>query len=148
MGAAVRLDKLTTTEAPVEIKLDPRLTVLIGGRGSGKSSVVAALRCLYGDVEALPSQARAEMDGLLEAVFPDATLDGTHCLAYSGEQQTARWTHETGSISHRNAQESGDLPPDAMRCLQTSRSASSTRRSCSSGQHTAPTTVMPRLAIY
>ena len=110
---AVRLDKLTTTEAPVEIKLDPRLTVLIGGRGSGKSSVVAALRCLYGDVDALPSQARAEMDGLLEAVFPDATLDGTHCLAYSGEQQTARWTHETRSISHRNAQESDDLPPDA-----------------------------------
>src|SRR5439155_8048490 len=56
----ISLSNLTTSQQPVEIQFHPRLNVLIGGRGSGKSTIVAGLRCLYGEVETLPSQARAE----------------------------------------------------------------------------------------
>ena len=97
----VTMRGLGTAEAPVEIELDPRLTVIIGGRGSGKSSVVAALRLLYGDVEGLPTQARGEFDELRDAVFADAELDAQHHLAHSGENQTASWTFTGGSQTTR-----------------------------------------------
>jgi hypothetical protein len=87
---------LSTTEEPVEVELDPRLTVIIGGRGSGKSSVVTTLRLLYGDVEGLPAQARAEFDDVRDAVFSDAQLEAEHLLAHSGERQHASWSSETG----------------------------------------------------
>jgi energy-coupling factor transporter ATP-binding protein EcfA2 len=92
---------LSTAAEPIEVELDPRLTVIIGGRGSGKSSVVATLRLLYGDVEGLPSQARAEFDGLREAVFTDANLETEHYLAHSGERQAASWTLRGGSRTAR-----------------------------------------------
>jgi hypothetical protein len=88
----VTLTALTTTPSPVTVTLDPRLTVLIGGRGAGKSTVVAGLRCLYGDPEGLPPAARAEARQLLDAVFSRAVVAGTHHLAHSGEAQTATWT--------------------------------------------------------
>lgn len=93
---------LSTAGEPVEIELDPRLTVIIGGRGSGKSSVVAALRLLYGDVEGLPSQAQAEFTEVRGAVFAEAKLEGEHHLAHSGERQTASWTSMDGPRTVRN----------------------------------------------
>lgn len=81
--------------------LDPRLTVLIGGRGAGKSTVVAGLRCLYGDLQGLPPAARAEARQLLDAVFSRAVVTGTHCLAHSGEVQAATWTTAAGSQTVR-----------------------------------------------
>jgi energy-coupling factor transporter ATP-binding protein EcfA2 len=92
----VTMGGLSTAKEPVEIELDPRLTVIIGGRGSGKSSVVAVLRLLYGDVEGLPSQAQAEFKELCTAVFADAELEAEHHLAHSGECQTASWTLRDG----------------------------------------------------
>ncbi len=97
----VTLTGLTTTPNPVAVILDPRLTVLVGGRGAGKSTIVAALRCLYGDVAGLPTQAREEARQLQAAVFPGAVVNATHHLPHSGEGQTATWTERDGSRTVR-----------------------------------------------
>jgi energy-coupling factor transporter ATP-binding protein EcfA2 len=101
----VTMRGLSTAEEPVEVELDPRLTVIIGGRGSGKSSVVAALRLLYGDVDGLPNQARAEFEELRAAVFADAEVEAEHHLAHSGERQTASWTLSDGPRTVRSEAE-------------------------------------------
>jgi hypothetical protein len=98
----IELAGLSTSRDAIRIDLHPRLNVLIGGRGSGKSTVVAGLRCLYGDAEALPPQAREEARGLLQNVFPNATLTASHRLPYSGEAQTASWSEQTGSVTRRS----------------------------------------------
>ncbi|UQX87307.1 ATP-binding protein [Jatrophihabitans telluris] len=97
----VALAGATTTPNDLEVDLDPRLTVVIGGRGSGKSTVVAALRALYGDLESLPSQARTEARQFETAVFPNATVRSAHRLAYSEEEQAATWTATDGSTTLR-----------------------------------------------
>lgn len=97
----VTLTGLTTTQQPLTITLDPRLTVLIGGRGAGKSTVVAGLRCLYGDAANLPTQAREEAHQLQTAVFSQAVVVANHHLAHSGEAQTATWTAGDGSRTVR-----------------------------------------------
>jgi energy-coupling factor transporter ATP-binding protein EcfA2 len=98
----IAMRDLATLQEPVEVELDPRLTVIVGGRGSGKSSVVAALRLLYGDVDGLPPQARAEFDELCSAVFRGAGLEAEHHLAHSGERQTASWTLDGNSRTMRD----------------------------------------------
>jgi hypothetical protein len=85
---SISLEGLTTSADPVSVAFHPRLNVLIGGRGSGKSTIVAGLRCLYGEMASLPPQARAEADELVRAVFPNATVTAKHRLAHSAEEQT------------------------------------------------------------
>jgi DNA repair ATPase RecN len=109
----VAMHGLSTASDPLEVEFDPRLTVIIGGRGSGKSSVVAALRLLYGDVDGLPAQAQAEFDELRSAVFTDALLDAEHRLAHSGERQTASWTHAAGPQTVRGGVEDAEGAPTA-----------------------------------
>lgn len=104
----VSLENLTTSEEPVSVSFHPRLNVLIGGRGSGKSTIVAGLRCLYGETASLPQQARAEADELVNAVFPNALVSASHRLAHSAEQQTAQWDTTHGSLTRRGSEE-----PDA-----------------------------------
>lgn len=98
----VTMTGLTSTTQPLTIEFDPRLTVLIGGRGAGKSTVVAALRHLYGDIEALPEQAQVEARQLESAVFAGAALTSSHVLPYSSEEQTATWTRSSGSQTIRS----------------------------------------------
>lgn len=91
-----------TTSASLHIDFDPRLTVLIGGRGAGKSTVVAGLRCLYSEISALPSGAQSDARQFVEAVLEAATITATHSLAHSGEDQQATWTTRTGSTTSRS----------------------------------------------
>lgn len=85
------------TPQPVSVPLDPRLNVIIGGRGAGKSTIVAAIRCLYGDTQGLPSQAKAEAERFVDDVFGAAAIEGRHALPHSGESQAALWTKASGS---------------------------------------------------
>lgn len=89
------------TPDPVSVPLDARLNVIIGGRGAGKSTIVAGIRCLYGDTNGLPAQARAEADRFVADVFGSATIAGRHALAHSGDVQSALWTREQGSTTAR-----------------------------------------------
>ncbi len=97
----VTVDGLSTAAEELRIKFDPRLNVLIGGRGAGKSTVVAALRCLYGDIDGLPTQTRAEAKSLIGDVFGAATVSGRHHLPHSGDAQATHWTLADGSSTER-----------------------------------------------
>lgn len=88
----------TITPDPVSVPLDPRLNVIIGGRGAGKSTVVAAIRCLYGDTQGLPAQAKGEAERFVADVFGGATVDGKHVLPHSGDEHAAQWTSGGGSV--------------------------------------------------
>lgn len=96
----VTITGATSTHEPLQVEFDPRLTVLVGGRGAGKSTVVAALRHLYGDIGALPAQARREAEQMQAAVFPSAALTATHVLPHSGDAQVASWTatHQSQTV--------------------------------------------------
>jgi hypothetical protein len=106
---SISLEQLTTSADPVSVSFHPRLNVIIGGRGSGKSTIVAGLRCLYGGTATLPPQAQAEATELVNAVFPNATVRAHHRLAHSAEEQTAEWDRDGGSLTGRT--EGADATP-------------------------------------
>ena len=93
------------TQKDFAVEFDPRFNVIIGGRGSGKSTVVSGLRQVYATSEALPPQLRGENQKFVTEVFADATIDANHHLEVSGEAQQAAWTRTTGSTTTRGAAE-------------------------------------------
>ncbi|MFF4798700.1 TrlF family AAA-like ATPase [Streptomyces sp. NPDC001351] len=88
---------LGNSATPLDVSFDPRLNVVIGGRGSGKSTLVAALRQLYGRLDGLPPGIEQEARAFVEGVFSAAELSADHRIAISREQHTARWTFSSGS---------------------------------------------------
>ncbi|WP_411882303.1 TrlF family AAA-like ATPase [Polaromonas sp. YR568] len=91
--------QLTNSTASLEIPFHPNLNVIIGGRGSGKSSVVAALRQLYSSTESLPKRLREDADFFVETVFSAATLKSSHRVQESQEEHQAQWSRSTGSTT-------------------------------------------------
>lgn len=81
----------------LSLDFHPGLNVIVGGRGSGKSSVVAALRQLYSTTSGLPIRLKEDAEEFAQTVFQAATLEATHRLQESQSQQSARWTLATGS---------------------------------------------------
>ena len=98
----VTITDATITPEPIEVHFDPRLNVIIGGRGAGKSTIVAALRSLYGDLQGLPDQAQAEATRFVAGVFGGAQIQGSHALPHSGEVQHAHWSVSSGSQTDRS----------------------------------------------
>jgi energy-coupling factor transporter ATP-binding protein EcfA2 len=92
---------IANSTAPLTLEFDPRLNVIIGGRGSGKSTVVAALRQVYGSVATLPESLRPEAEDFVQQVFGRAVVTSRHRLPISGEQQETRWTAADGSTTDR-----------------------------------------------
>jgi energy-coupling factor transporter ATP-binding protein EcfA2 len=90
---------LGNSTKPLSIEFDPRLNVIIGGRGSGKSTVVAAFRQLYSGTSTLPNGIRAEAEKFADEVFEGAELTATHIAPNSQEPQTARWARASGSTT-------------------------------------------------
>lgn len=88
---------LGNSSAPITIPFHPNLNVIIGGRGSGKSSIVAALRQLYSNTDTLPFRLKDEADGFVDSVFTNANLKGVHRIQESQEVQTATWDVLDGS---------------------------------------------------
>ena len=99
--------RLGNSASPLSVTFDPRLNVIIGGRGSGKSTLVTAIRQLYGSTTTLPSGVKNETEQFIRAVFNEAQVEGTHHLSISGETQTARWDLESGSRTSHNGE---DIP--------------------------------------
>jgi len=97
---SVRMSGIANSESQLSVTLDPRLTVLIGGRGAGKSTVVHALRELYGRPETLPESLRNEISAFTSTVFPDAEITATHRVSISGESEAVIWTRATGPLVH------------------------------------------------
>ncbi|MBR7836924.1 hypothetical protein KDL01_26840 [Actinospica durhamensis] len=89
---------------PLTLSLEPRLNVIIGGRGAGKSTVVAAIRHLYGKLEDLPEAVAVDARQFSRQVFGEAEIRGQHHLPISRDLQEAVWTHGTGSRTVRGGQ--------------------------------------------
>lgn len=96
---------LTNSAAPLSVPLHPNFNVIIGGRGSGKSSVVAALRQLYSSTESLPKRLKEDADSFVETVFAGAQLKATHRVQESQEEQQSSWSKATGSLTSAGAVE-------------------------------------------
>lgn len=90
---------LTNSAAAISLPLHPNLNVIIGGRGSGKSSVVAALRQLYSSTDSLPKRLKDEADSFVDIVFGAAHLTSTHRVQESQQEQQASWSKATGSLT-------------------------------------------------
>ncbi len=78
------------------VDLHPGLNVIIGGRGSGKSTIVGAIRQLYSSTQTLPDSVRAEADAFVKDVFGAARLESKHRIQNSQEQQSAAWDQSQG----------------------------------------------------
>ena len=95
---------LTNSTTPLELVFHPGLNVIVGGRGSGKSSVVAALRQLYSSSDSLPSRLKTDAEDFANTVFGQAQLDARHKVQESQTEQSVRWTLQTGSITTAEGQ--------------------------------------------
>jgi energy-coupling factor transporter ATP-binding protein EcfA2 len=84
------------------LEFHPNFNVIIGGRGSGKSTIVAALRSLYGTGENLPSRLQAEVGDFVDNVFLTAELKSSHYIQESQEIRQCQWTHSGGSETVMN----------------------------------------------
>ena len=78
------------------LDLHSALNVIIGGRGSGKSTAVAALRQLYAGYDTLPFSIRNEAQEFARTAFVQSTLTATHFVAASQEVQTVQWAGQRG----------------------------------------------------
>ena len=92
---------IANSTTPLILGFDPRLNVIIGGRGSGKSTVVAGLRQAYASVSTLPESLRPEAEEFVQQVFGQAAITAEHHLPISGEQQEVQWTRDHGSTTNR-----------------------------------------------
>jgi ABC-type cobalamin/Fe3+-siderophores transport system ATPase subunit len=85
--------QLANSRTPLSVTFHPGLNVIIGGRGSGKSTVIAALRQIYSTSEQLPPRIKAEIDAFSESVFADAELHSVYRIQESQEAISLSWTH-------------------------------------------------------
>lgn len=96
----------------IRVDFDPHLNVLIGGRGSGKSTVVAGIRQVYCAEDPLPQTLQREWDSFTESAFRNAEIESQHKLAISGEAQSVSWTLASGSRTRTlDGSTSASVPP-------------------------------------
>ena len=89
---SIDLKNISTSSEPVSITFDPRITVIIGGRGSGKSTVIQGLRAIYGADSSLPRSIELESQKYRDEVFNAATMKSAFVEAVSGSEGIATWT--------------------------------------------------------
>lgn len=95
----------TNTNKEIQLKFSPCLNVLVGGRGSGKSTIIAALRSCYSTTESLPATIRQEAVTFSNDVLGLSTITSTHYLRSSEEHQVASWSLFDGKKTRADGEE-------------------------------------------
>jgi DNA repair ATPase RecN len=90
---------LGNSTSALSIEFHPRLNVIIGGRGSGKSTVVAAIRQLYSGFSTLPEMVRQEAEVFRDRIFGLAELSSIHRIQNSQDEQRATWSKPAGALT-------------------------------------------------
>lgn len=93
---SIRLQDISTSSEALEVHFDPRITVVIGSRGSGKSTVVQGLRAIYGEEADLPEEVKRESQRYRDEVFGEATIASTFVEGISSAEDTATWQASSG----------------------------------------------------
>ena len=93
---SIRLEGLSTSNSTLEVEFDPRITVVIGSRGSGKSTIIQGLRALYGGDTNLPESVHQESARYQDEVFRDATITSSFVESLSSAEDTATWQLASG----------------------------------------------------
>lgn len=91
--------ELVNSRAPLTLDFHPGLNVIIGSRGSGKSTVVAGIRQLYSSTESLPQKVKDEAESFIRNVFVKSHLSGTHIEATSQQPTKSEWSLDSGSTT-------------------------------------------------
>jgi DNA repair ATPase RecN len=91
--------QLENSTSPLRVSFHHGLNVVIGGRGSGKSSIVAALRELYVGNETLPKRLKEDADSFRDIVFASAQLKAIHHVQESQAIQVASWSATKGRVT-------------------------------------------------
>ena len=102
----LKLSGLSTSVSDLELRFDPHLNVIIGGRGAGKSTIVNALLQLYGDTSQLPPEVHADTTKFAQAVFQNSVIEANHTLHKSNVRREVQWRASTGSLTRRDDNES------------------------------------------
>jgi hypothetical protein len=99
---SVKIDGMSTSREPLEIHFDPRISVIIGSRGSGKSTIVQALRAIYGADASLPKAVGDETRKYQSEVFAKAVVESSFVESISGASDTATWTTNASTSTANN----------------------------------------------
>jgi len=93
------------SESDINLEFHPGLNVIAGGRGSGKSTVVAALRNLYSSFRTLPNKIKEEAKEFSNSVFNNAVLSSEFIIANSQQNKLVKWNSEHGSKTLKEGDE-------------------------------------------
>lgn len=96
--SSVELGELGNSREPLRVDFHPGLNVVIGARGSGKSTIVASLRQLYSSSATLPRKIKEESEAFVSTVLSNSNLSGSHVEATSQLSATCEWSADTGSV--------------------------------------------------
>ena len=102
---SMELTSLENSSKSIRLEFDPHLNVIVGGRGSGKSTVVNGLLQVYGDPERLPPGTNEDTTHFVDRVMANATVTTSHYLPGPNLRQTAQWTAVEGSRTNRSGAE-------------------------------------------
>ena len=94
---SISMSGLATSADELTLSFDPRITVIIGSRGSGKSTVVQAIRAVFGGDSALPDSVAKESERYQQEVFSDATITSRYVESISSASDLATWTTGAGT---------------------------------------------------
>jgi DNA repair ATPase RecN len=97
--SSLELDGITTSAKSLKVEFDPRINVIIGSRGSGKSTVIQGLRAVFGLGASLPAAVEDESNRYQDQVFSDATIKSSYVEGISGAGGEATWTRSEGTLS-------------------------------------------------
>ncbi len=102
----------------LDLELTPNLNAVIGGRGTGKSSLLETLRYAF-NVEAKSDANREQSERILEYVFPPrAQVSVEFCLADGSNYRVERRGEEPPQVYRIGDDQPVDVPPGELLPLQ------------------------------